>query len=85
MRYSMRMVLAIATSFALLFGFGFLALRQSRIAAQDQLITNTMREVGFAISNHASTMQCYPPPSMLSETGEPLTSWRFQIVPFLTQ
>lgn len=85
MRYSLRALLAIATCFALILGVGVPIFRQSQAAAQAKQIRNSMRSVGLGILNHVSAKQHFPPPSLLSVTGEPLTSWRFQIVPFLTQ
>lgn len=41
-----------------------------------------LRELTVAMMNHHDAYKSFPPPAILSRTGEPLLSWRVKVLPF---
>lgn len=54
--------------------------RQAGIANQ---ITNGLHVLGLSINNYAYSRGTLPPPHRADEQGNPLSSWRFQILPYI--
>jgi hypothetical protein len=59
------------------------AVRAARRAAQRSQRCNAMRQVGLGFMNFADTYKKLPPAVRTDDEGRPLSSWRFQISPFL--
>ncbi len=54
-------------------------------AAPGNITTNNMKQLMLACLNYESARKGYPPHAIYSADGQPLLSWRVQILPFLEQ
>jgi hypothetical protein len=61
----------------------FYSIRAGRRAARRAARINNLRPIAMGLLNHQSAMNRLPPAVLRDEMGRPLSSWRFQLVPFL--
>lgn len=59
------------------------AVRAARRAARRTQRYNAMRQIGLGFMNFADCYKTLPPAVRTDDEGRPLSSWRFQIAPFL--
>lgn len=59
------------------------AIRGARRAAFRATRINCLRQVGLALHNFNDIYRRLPPPVRVDKAGNPMCSWRFQIVPFV--
>jgi hypothetical protein len=85
MRFSLRSLLVATTCLSLAIGLGAWIARETRAASQSRRIRNSMQQACLGVLSYASARGQFPPPALKSNSGKELTSWRFQIVPFLVQ
>ncbi|WP_158261134.1 MULTISPECIES: DUF1559 domain-containing protein [Pirellulaceae] len=61
------------------------AVQQARVAAQRQVSINKMKQIGLALHNYHDTYLSFPPAFIPDENGQPRTSWRASILPFMVE
>lgn len=59
------------------------AVQQARTAARRAQSMNTMRQIGIALHNYHDTYKSFPPAMITEEDGQPRTSWRASLLPFM--
>src|SRR5690606_12594833 len=59
------------------------AVGAARDAARKTVCTNNMRQIGIALHNYHDTYGTFPPAFLPDENGQPQTSWRVMILPFM--
>ncbi|WDI44393.1 DUF1559 family PulG-like putative transporter [Bremerella sp. P1] len=59
------------------------AVQQARAAARRAQSMNNMRQIGIALHNYHATYKSFPPALITEEDGQPRTSWRASLLPFL--
>jgi len=59
------------------------AVQQARAAARRAQSMNTLRQIGIALHMYHDTYKSFPPALITEEDGEPRTSWRASILPFM--
>ncbi len=60
-------------------------IRQAREAARRSQCTNNLKQIALAMHNYHASHNTFPPAYSKSPGGNPLLSWRVQILPFLDQ
>lgn len=63
----------------------FLGRGQVQLAANRNLATNNLRQIGLALHNYHDTYGTFPPAVVNDENGQPLYSGRVLLLPFLEQ
>jgi len=61
------------------------AVQSAREAARRAQCTNNLKQIGLALHNYHSALGCFPPAYIADESGQPRTSWRTMILPYLEQ
>jgi prepilin-type processing-associated H-X9-DG protein len=61
------------------------AMRQVSVAQTRMQCTNNLKQIGIALHNYHDTYKTFPPAYFADDTGQPMTSWRVMILPFLEQ
>ncbi|MGO8745221.1 MAG: DUF1559 domain-containing protein [Thermoguttaceae bacterium] len=59
------------------------AINAARESARGIQCQNNLKQIGLALQNYRGCYGCYPPACTYDETGRPMHSWRFLILPFL--
>lgn len=59
------------------------AVMSARQAARRSQQSNNFKQIGLALHNFHDTYKCFPSAVRRDDLGRPLSSWRFQILPFL--
>jgi hypothetical protein len=84
-RFSLRALFYAFTGLALLLSVTVLIFRVARDARDRIVIEVAMDSVALGLWNYESTRDQLPPPTTVSPSGQALGSWRFAIVPYITQ
>ncbi|WP_158545547.1 DUF1559 domain-containing protein [Bremerella cremea] len=61
------------------------AITQAKRAAQQMTSANNMKMIGLALHNYHDTYGAFPPAYTVDAAGQPLTSWRVLILPFINE
>ncbi|PQO31748.1 DUF1559 domain-containing protein [Blastopirellula marina] len=61
------------------------AVTQGRQIAQQMASTNNLKMIGLALHNYHDTYGAFPPAYTVDAAGQPLTSWRVLILPFINE
>lgn len=61
------------------------AVQMAREAARQQVSMNNLRQIGVALHEYHDTHKTFPPAFIPDEKGQPRTSWRTLILPFMEQ
>lgn len=61
------------------------AVQASREAARRMSSSNNLKQIGLAMHKYHDTFGRFPSPAITSASGEPLSSWRVALLPFLDQ
>lgn len=61
------------------------AVQAAREAARQQVSMNNLRQIGMALHSYHDTYKTFPPAFIPDENGQPRTSWRTMILPFMEQ
>lgn len=59
------------------------AVNAARTAARRAQTSNNLKQIGLALHNYNSTFNSFPPAVRLDSSGQPGTSWRVAILPYL--
>jgi type II secretory pathway pseudopilin PulG len=61
------------------------AVQAARDAARTVQSSNNLKQIGMALHNYHDIYKTFPPAFLPDESGQPRTSWRTAILPFLEQ
>lgn len=59
------------------------AVQQARAAARRAQSMNNLRQIGLALHNYHDVYKSFPPAMITDEDGQPRTSWRASLLPFM--
>jgi uncharacterized protein DUF1559 len=61
------------------------AVQASREAARRAGCSNNLKQIGLALHNYHDRHKCFPPAVITDDAGNPRTSWRALILPYIEQ
>lgn len=82
-RFSLRWLFVVITVVSLLLALIWPAVRAARKAAYRQQKINNLKQIGLGFWTYQDTFRHFPGAIATRTAGEPIISWRLEIVPFL--
>jgi hypothetical protein len=61
------------------------AMSQASAAAERSTCTNNLKQIALALHNYHDTHKTFPPAYFADANGQPMTSWRVLILPYMEQ